>query len=109
MLIKLKFKVRSILAKMNKNKVAELDEIVIELLRVFDGLGLDEVTEVINVLYDSGEILEGFSRSVFVALPKKLGAKECEIHLSISSMSYILIRILIIRAHSKNTINKDYK
>lgn len=86
---------------MNKNKVAELDEIVIELLRVFDGLWLDEVTEVINVLYDSGEMLEGLSRCVFVALPKKLGAKECEIHLLISSMSYILIRILIIRAHCK--------
>lgn len=42
-----------------------------------DNFGIDKITEVINKIHDSGNILEDLSRSNFVAHLKKSGANEC--------------------------------
>lgn len=45
---------------------------------------IDKITDVINEIYDSGEIPEDLSRTVFIVMRKKLGENECKFHLAIS-------------------------
>ncbi|GFR89803.1 endonuclease-reverse transcriptase [Elysia marginata] len=55
-------------------------------------------------IYDTGEIQTDISRSVFIALPKKPGATEYELHRTISLMSHvtkILLRVVMMRIRSK--------
>ena len=55
-------------------------------------------------MYNSGNIPEDLSKSIFIALPKKPGATECELHRTISLMSVVLkviLRILMQRMRNK--------
>lgn len=65
---------KSSLAKLNRKKAAGPDEIVIEMLAVFDDFGIDKIADKIN----------GISSSVFIVVPKKSSANECKIHQAIS-------------------------
>lgn len=65
---------------MKNNKVSGSDEILIVMLIGLDDLGIEKVAKMINEIYDSNEILEDFSKSVFIVVPKKLDAKEYECH-----------------------------
>lgn len=47
------------------------------------------ITGKINKIYDSGEILEDLSKSIFIAISKKPGVNECVIRRKISSMGHI--------------------
>lgn len=58
----LKSKLRSVLKKMNRNKVAGLDVIVTEMLTVLDDFGTDKITGIINELYNYANILEQWER-----------------------------------------------
>ena len=74
------------------------------MIAALDEFGMDKVTEVINQIYDSGEIPTELSKSIFIALPKKQGAIECELHRTISLMSHmmkIILNILMLRTRSK--------
>ena len=62
------------------------------------------MTDIINKIYDTGEIPEDLCRSIFIALTKKLGAVECELHRTISLMSHItklILRIIVERVCSR--------
>ena len=64
------------------------------------------LTDFLNAIYDSGEIPSDLSKSIFIALPKKPGATECESHRTISLMSHItkiLLKILMSRMRNKIT------
>ena len=52
------------------------------------------MTDIINEIYDTGEIPENLHRSIFIAIPMKQGAVECELHRTISLVSYIIKLIL---------------
>src|SRR5438552_17769286 len=55
-------------------------------------------------MYNSGNIPEDLLKSIFIALPKKPGATECELHRIISLMSVVLkliLRILMQRIRNK--------
>ena len=96
--------VRAALQKMKRNKAAGPDEVVIEMIVALEDFGVEKLTEVLNEVYDCGEIPEDLSKSIFIALPKKPGAIECELHRTISLMSHvvkILLRILMMRARSR--------
>ncbi|XP_042883267.1 uncharacterized protein LOC122260182 [Penaeus japonicus] len=100
----LKSEVRVAIGKMKKNKAPGPDKIVTEMIKALDEFGIDKMTEVINEIYDSGEIPEELSKSIFIALPKKPGAIECELHRTISLMSHIIkiiLRIIMERARSR--------
>lgn len=59
------------------------------------------MTDIINEIYNIGDISEYISRSIFKAMPKKPGTKECELYRSINLTSHIikmLIQILTNRA-----------
>ena len=57
-----------------------------------------------NEIYDTGEIPEDLCRSIFIALHKKPGEVECELHRTISLMIHItklILRIIMERVCSR--------
>lgn len=100
----LKTEVEAALAKLNRNKAAGPDGIVTKMLTALDDFSIDKITEIISDIYNSGYIEEDLSRSIFIAMPKKQSANECELHRTISSMSHVtklIIRILMNRVCSR--------
>ena len=64
------------------------------------------MTDIINKIYDDGEFPEDLKKSIFIALPKKPDAVECEQHRTISLMSHItkvILTILLLRTRSRIT------
>lgn len=90
--------------KMRRGKATGPDGISVELLEALDSFGLAIMTDLLNDIYNSGKLPEDLYKSVFIALPKKSGAIECELHRTISLMSHvtkILLRIIMMRARRK--------
>lgn len=44
---------------------------------------------ILNDIYDSGDVREHLTRCNFIALPKKFGVNECDLPWTISLMSYL--------------------
>jgi len=100
----LRSEVEAALRKMKKNKAAGPDEIVTEMLTSLEDFGKEKLTEMMNEIYDSGVIPDDLSKSIFIALPKKPGATECELHRTISLMSHVvklLLKIIMHRTRGK--------
>ena len=84
------------LKKMKRHKAVGPNEIVTEMVTSLEEYGVSKVTDIINEIYDTGEIPEDLHRSIFIALPKKPEAVECELHSTISLISHIIKLILSI-------------
>ena len=100
----LRSEVQASLKKIKRHKAAGPDEIVTEMITSLKEYGVSKVTDIINEIYDNGEIPGGLCRSVFIALPRKAGAVECELHRTISMMSNItklLLRLIMERVYSR--------
>ncbi|XP_071944773.1 uncharacterized protein [Antedon mediterranea] len=100
----LKAEVRTAIKRLRKNKAAGPDGVAIEMIEALEEYGVEKLTEVINKIYEDGSFPEDLSKSIFIALPKKPGAVECEKHRTISLMSHvtkIILRILLMRARSR--------
>ncbi|CAF3582803.1 unnamed protein product [Rotaria socialis] len=100
----MKDEVRQAIKSMKTNKATGSDGISIEMIQCLDERGVDIMTKLINKIYDTGELPEDLTKSIFIALPKKPGATECELHRTISLMSHvtkILLKILMMRMKSK--------
>ena len=54
------------------------------------------VTDIANEICNKGEFPTDLSKSVFITLPKKTGAIECELHRTISLMSHVTKLILLV-------------
>ncbi|GFR57495.1 endonuclease-reverse transcriptase [Elysia marginata] len=81
---------------MNHGRAAGPDGITIEALIALGDWGISQITDLLNIIYDNGEIPEEMCKSVFIMLPKKEGATECSLHRPISLMSdltKLLLRI----------------
>ena len=102
----MKDEVRKAVKSMKKGKAAGPDKITVEMIESLDEFGIDMLTDFLNAIYDTGEIPSDLSKSIFIALPKKPGATECESHRTISLMSHItkiLLNILMARMRNKIT------
>ena len=51
---------------------------VIEMIEALEEYGVEKLTEIINKIYDDGKFPEDLSKSIFITLPKKPGAVDCE-------------------------------
>ena len=80
----LKAEVRAALNRLKCNKSPGPDEIVAEQMKCLDEFGLDKITEILNDVYDSGEMPNELTKSIFIALPKKPGTIERELHRTIN-------------------------
>ena len=90
----LPFEVRAASEKMKNNKAPGPDGITTEMIKALDDFGIEKITILANEVYDNGKIPEDLSRSIFIMIPKKPDAIECELHMTISLMSHILKLIL---------------
>ena len=104
----MKDEVRKAVKLMKKGKTAGPDKITVEIIESLDEFGIDMLTDFLNAIYDSGEIPSDLSKSIFIALPKKPGATECESHRTISLMSHITkILLKILMASMRNKITPE--
>ena len=102
----LKSEVRWAMSKMKKNKAAGPDGVVTEMFEALEEYGVDRLTEIINKIYDDGTFPDELGRSIFITLPKKPGAVDCEQYRTISLICHItkiILRILLLRARSSIT------
>ena len=100
----LRSEVEHAINRMKRGKATGADQIAIEMIIALKEFGVEKLTDFANKVYDAGTFPEELSKSIFIALPKKTGATECELHRTISLMSHItkiLLRVILIRARSK--------
>ena len=100
----MKDEVRKAMRKMKTGKATGPDGLSIELIEALEEYGIEKVTTLLNEIYDTGQIPVDMSRSIFIALPKKPGATDCELHRTISLMSHVtklLLRIIMMRVRNK--------
>ena len=100
----LKEEIEYAIRKMKRGKAAGPDDITVELLEALGEIETMQLTQFLNDIYEKGHIPKDLTKSIFIALPKKPGAVECELHRTISLMSHItkvLLRILMNRARNK--------
>ena len=64
------------------------------MIEALEDFGISTLTEMTNEIYDSVTIPEDLSKSIFIALPKKPNAIECELHRTISLMSHVIKIVL---------------
>ena len=98
--------IENTIKNMKTGKATGPDMISTKMIQALEGIALDAITKMLNTIYDTGEIPKEMLQSIFIVLPKKQGATECEQHRTISLMSHmtkILLRIII-----KSIRNKVY-
>ncbi|XP_063586323.1 uncharacterized protein LOC134763697 [Penaeus indicus] len=96
--------VRNAVRKMKKGKAPGPDNITLEMILALDEYGINLLTSLLNKIYDTGMMPLDLLKSVFIALPKKPGATECENHRTISLISQvtkILLKIITNRVRNK--------
>lgn len=76
----IKTDVKSGQTQIKKNIAAGSDMIGIEMLTVLDDSDINKVTKMLSKIYDSSEILEALSKSIFIFLLKKTGANKWKLH-----------------------------
>ena len=74
--------------KMKNDKAVSTDRLAVELIKSIGDFGIDKLTNMLKEIYESGNIPAELSKSIFIALPKKPSAVECELHMKISVMSH---------------------
>ena len=78
------------------------------MLKALDEWGIDALHKIIDQIYECGEIPEELSKSVFIAMPKKPGAIDCDQFRTISLMSHVTkILIKIIQQRIKHRIHPE--
>ena len=100
----LKEEVEHALSKMKQGKATGPDGVPAEAIVGLEDLGITEITKLMNIIYDTGEIPVDMKKSIFITLPKKPGTADCEQHRTISLMSHltkILLRIIMKRVKNK--------
>ncbi|GFO32443.1 hypothetical protein PoB_005894800 [Plakobranchus ocellatus] len=100
----MKEEVETAIKKMKHGKATGPDNISVELIEALEDFGIGKVTHLLNEIYDTGPIPTDLSKSIFIALPKKPRATECELHRTISLMSHItkkLLKIIMLRIRNK--------
>ena len=76
-----------------------------EMLTALGEFGIKEITNLLNIIHDTGEIPTDFKKSVKIAIPtKKTGTFECEQHRTIRLMSHftnVTLRVFQKRMRNK--------
>ena len=90
--------------KTKNHKSPGPDEIKVEEIKALGEFGTQKLAEIIAEIYETGEIPDDLTKSVFIALPKKSNATKCEQHRTISLMSHvtkIMLRVILSRVRNK--------
>ena len=96
---------------MKKGKATGSDEISTEMVRALDDENIDVITNLCNIIYNSGFIPTDWKQSIVITLPKKSKAQSCTEYRTISLMSHItrlLLKVIEQRIVKKidNEVNR---
>ena len=72
-----------------------------KMIKALDDEGIKNITELCNLVYDTGYLPPDMSSSIFVRLPKTAKATECSDYRTLSLMSHIL-KIVLKVIHKRN-------
>lgn len=72
----MKIKVQNALKHVESGEIPDSDNIATEMINVLRGYWVYHATRLQNTTYDTGDM--SFVISIFVAIPKKLAALECD-------------------------------
>ena len=76
-----------------------------QMIKALDDKGIKKITELCNLVYDTGYLPPDLSTSIFIRLPKKAKATECSDYRTLSLMSHILkILLKVILKRNKHEI-----
>ena len=95
--------------KAKKRKALGPDGIPIEAIKTLEELELDLMHHLLQLIFETVELPEKMLKSVFITLPKKAGANECENFGTISLISQILkllLNIFVQRIEKKALIDE---
>ena len=70
------------------------------LFEALDEVGIEQMTKLANEIYDGSKFPAEMRKSIFITLPKNSGTSKCELHRTISLISYqtkLILRILLER------------
>ena len=67
-----------------KMELGKAHNISLEPLEALEDDGIDKTSTLLNKIYDTGQTRPDFSKSIFIAVPKKPGATESEWHRTMS-------------------------
>ena len=87
---------RAAIKKMKPCKATGSDCISVELSKTLEDYGMAKVAPLLIEIYNTGQIPPDISKSLFIALPKKSGTTDCELHRTISLITQILLRTIVI-------------
>ena len=63
--------IENVIKEMKCGKASGNDDIATEMIKALDDEGVKEITELCNLVYDTGYLPNDMSSSIFVRLPKK--------------------------------------
>ena len=99
--------VKTAMKKMKPGKAVGNDQFVYEVIEAVGTFGISKVTELPNIIYNSGEVQKQMLQSIFIALPNKAGTIEYVNYRLISLMSHIMKIILrILMNRNERRINE---
>ena len=90
--------------RMKWRKAEGSDGVVVEMVEAAGDFAIEKITELANIIYDTGNIPKRTEESEFIVIPKKEGAVECGKHRTISIMSQvakIVLRVIDERLRRK--------
>lgn len=93
--------------KMGKYKTPGPDDQTIEMWRALETEKIKLLTKIANKIYNTGNIPEDMTKSIFIAIPKKINASNCEDYRTISLISHtlkIISRVVLERIRNKTKI-----
>ena len=86
---------------MKNGKATGPDDLPTEALKVFDE---QNITDLFNIIYNTGYILTDMKHSIFIPIAKKPKAQKCSEYSTISLMSHVtklLLKIIRVRITTK--------
>ena len=85
----LKEEVEKAMQSMKRGKATGSDDISTEVLGALDDQNIDVITNLCNIIYNSGVTPNDLKQSIFITLLKKSKAQSCTEYITISLMSHI--------------------
>ena len=104
----LKEEVENVTHLMKNGKATGPDDLPAEALKSLDEHNIDIITTLCNIIYNTGYIPTEMKQSIFVPIPQKTKAQNCNEYRTISLMSHVtklLLKIIQVRITAK--INKE--
>ncbi len=92
------------LVSMSSGKSTGIDGVATEMLQAMDKEAKQRILELLNEVYETGDMPEDFIKSIFIAIPKKPNSTECKDHRTIALIAHtakLLLKMITARIKTK--------